>query len=203
MNNFSFWVVPFSVFVSAVCFAGMVAAQDLEFPPQVKQYLEQRKALVEALAKNPSVVDHVRASNKKNRSLTQDEILELDGKWRKVKGTDKFIASFMTGDCAVILKTFQELHGGFPEVFVTDLKGLNVCQTNKTSDYFQADEAWWVDAYNDGRGKSYYGKVEYDESAKTYAISIYAPVMDAGTGKAIGVIKAVGDVTAILKKFQN
>jgi len=46
-------------------------------------------------------------------------------------------------------------------------------------------------------GRSYYGEIEYDESAMAEAISIYIPVIDPDIKKAIGVIKAACDITAI------
>ena len=80
---------------------------------------------------------------------------------------------------------------------VTDKRGLICGETNKTTDYYQADEQWWITAYNLGKGKSYYGGIEYDESAMAEVISIYVPVIDPGINKAIGVIKAACDITAI------
>ena len=75
--------------------------------------------------------------------------------------------------------------------------GLNAGQTNKTTDYYQADEDWWIGAYNSGKGKASHGTIEFDESAQTEAISLYIPVMDGINNKAIGVIKAVVSITAI------
>ena len=69
--------------------------------------------------------------------------------------------------------------------------------TNKTSDYYQADEDWWIQSYNEGQGKTFHGAIEYDESAKAEAIPLYMPIMDPDTNKAIGVMKVIIDITAI------
>ena len=42
---------------------------------------------------------------------------------------------------------------------------------------------------------SAHGKIEFDESSQTEAISLYVPVMDGG--KAIGVFKGVLDLSSI------
>jgi hypothetical protein len=123
--------------------------------------------------------------------------LELDQRWRKTDGTDNFINPFLTNAVAVKLMEFQKNNFGFQEIFVTDEHGLNVGQTNKTTDYYQADEEWWIRAYNFGEGKTYHGLVEFDESAQTEAISIYVPIRDPDTAIAIGVTKAVFSITAI------
>ncbi len=103
----------------------------------------------------------------------------------------------LTNPCAKVLVGFQETNKGFSEVFVTDGRGLVVAATNKTSDYLQADEAWWTDTFAGGRGKARHGEIEYDPSARSEAISLYAPVIDPETKQAVGVIKAVCDLTAI------
>jgi hypothetical protein len=69
--------------------------------------------------------------------------------------------------------------------------------TNKTSDYYQADEDWWVRAFAGDQGHFYYDEIEYDESAMSEAIPVYIPVIDPQTQKAIGVIKAVVDLVTI------
>ena len=72
-----------------------------------------------------------------------------------------------------------------------------MAESNKTSDYLQADESWWTKAFAGGSGDTHHGAIEYDESARSEAISLYVPVIDPDTRQAIGVIKAVCDITAI------
>ncbi len=167
------------------------------FSEEVVAVLDRKAELVEKLAADPKVIESVRASNAEHKGTTMSEILRLDEKWQATEGLDDFIKGFMTNECAQLFVDFQESNDGFPEVFVTDEQGLIVAETNRTSDFYQADEAWWTDAYSDGAGKCYHGKIEYDESARSESISVYVPVMDPGTEKAIGVIKAVCDITAI------
>jgi hypothetical protein len=167
------------------------------FSEEVEAVLRSKAELVEELAAEPKVIDAVKASNEEHKDTTTSEILRLDEKWRATEGLDDFIKAFMTNACAQLFMNFQDANDGFSEVFVTDEHGLIVAETNKTSDYHQADEDWWVDAYNDGAGKSYHGLIEYDESAMSESISVYVPVRDPETGKAIGVIKAVCDITII------
>jgi PAS domain S-box-containing protein len=75
----------------------------------------------------------------------------------------------------------------FPEIFVTNKFGANIAQTNKTTDYYQADEEWWQLARKDGL---YVSDVEYDESSNTYSVSIAVRIED-GKGEFLGVIKAI------------
>ncbi|OGF63288.1 hypothetical protein A2662_03075 [Candidatus Giovannonibacteria bacterium RIFCSPHIGHO2_01_FULL_45_33] len=164
---------------------------------EIEAVLSAKISTIEELAANQIILKEVVLQNEKNKDLSKNAIIALDTKWRASKGIDDFIKPFLTNKIAVALHEFQEKNPGYPEIFVTDKIGLNAGQTNKTSDYYQADESWWVDAYAGGIGKSYHGEIEFDDSAQSEAISIYVPIKDPVNMKAIGVIKAVLSITAI------
>jgi hypothetical protein len=174
-----------------------VQSDKTEFSAEVKQILEKKKVVIENLAKDPLIIKAVKETNERNRNITMPEILRLDEKWQKTEGLDEFIKSFIINECGRYLVEFQEANEVFSEIFITDEKGLIVGETNKTSDYLQAVEDWWIKAFNKGNGMSYYGVLEYDKSSRTEAISLYVPVRDLETKKVIGIIKAVCDITAI------
>lgn len=165
--------------------------------PEVERIISQRIALIEELIRDPAIIAAVQKANEEHESLPLETILQLDARWRNASGIDEFIGAFLTNEVAVKLLEFQEVHPSFAEIFVTDQYGLNVGQTNKTTDYYQADEEWWVGGYRSGQGRSYYGPIEFDESAQAEAISIYVPVMDPQTNTAIGVTKAVLSIASI------
>ena len=165
--------------------------------PEVEAVLDRKIALIRELVEDPVIVNEVKKANQQHKDISLQEILKLDTRWRSTEGIDEFIEPFLTNEIAHKLIEFQERHPGFSEIFVVDMYGLNVGQTNKTTDYYQADEDWWIGAYNSGKGKASHGTIEFDESAQTEAISLYIPVMDGINNKAIGVIKAVVSITAI------
>ena len=172
----------------------------LEFAPEVEEVLAKRMRLIVKLLEDPVIVEAVRAANREHQDITLQEILLVDAKWQTTPGIDEFINQFLTNEVALKLIEFQEEYPGFSEIFVTDEKGLNVGQTNKTTDYYQADEAWWIGGYQSGAGKRFHGSIEFDESAQAEAISLYAPVIDPETRRAIGVAKAVLSIASI--KFE-
>lgn len=167
------------------------------FSKELEQLLGRKIELLKNIATNPQIIEIIKKFNEKNQEISISDILKVDKKWQETKGIDNFIKFFLTNECAQYLIEFQEKYDEFPEIFITDENGLIVGETNKTSDYYQADEQWWIKAYNDGIGKNYFGEIEYDKSAHAEAISIYIPVMDFQNKKPIGVIKAVCDITAI------
>jgi len=173
-------------------------AEEGGFSKEVQEALQRKIALIkETLSGDPLIIETVKQSNEKNKDISLEEIIRLDESWKTTEDIDEFIKQFITNECAERLIEFQETHDGYPEIFIADRWGLIVAETNKTSDYYQADEDWWVEGYNQGQGKSFYGEIEYDESAMSEAIAIYIPVIDPDTTKAIGVMKVIVDITAI------
>ena len=129
--------------------------------------------------------------------MSDKDIAELERQWSASPQMNELAKSLVTNEGAQWLIDFQEQHDGFSEIFVTDTRGLIAAATNRTSDYLQADESWWVETFNTGKGKSHYGAIEYDESAYSESIPLYVPIIDPQTSRAIGVLKAVCDITAI------
>ncbi len=167
------------------------------FSEEVNQILEKKKDLVKNMAQDPLIIRFVREANQKNQALSNSDISRLDKKWQQTEGIDDFIKPFITNDTALFLVAFQDENDVFSEIFVTDKKGVIIGETNKTSDYYQADEDWWTQTYNEGKGKDFFGEIEYDESSRSEAIPIHVPILDPDSKEVIGVIKAVCDITAI------
>lgn len=171
-----------------------------EFSPEVKALLNQAvQDITQNLALHPVIVDATKISNQKNESLKLNEILRQDQEWQNAKEITPFIKTFIGNECARVLMDFQDQHPQFAEIFVADLKGVIVGETNKTSDYYQADEKWWQAAFNQGKGAIYFGEIEYDESALAESIPIAIPIMNDRT--AIGVMKVLVDIVFLQFTF--
>ena len=163
--------------------------------PEVEAILDKEEDTLRALTVVPVIIAEVKDANNRNSSLSIEDINKLDAEWRVGEDSLPLIQDALSNETAQALIEFQKMHPGFKEIFVADAQGLNVGQTDKTSDYYQADEAWWVDSFNGGVGLAMHGKIEFDDSSQTEAISIYLPIYDAG--RAIGVLKGVLDLSVI------
>ncbi|MCB9834170.1 MAG: HAMP domain-containing protein [Planctomycetes bacterium] len=78
--------------------------------------------------------------------------------------------------------------GHFKETFFTESHGFNVAYSQPTSDFVQSDEGWWQKAWEKGL---HLGEVEYDDSAGIWCVDVSVRIDDQGTGRKLGVIKAV------------
>lgn len=169
-----------------------------EFAPEVEKVLENKIDLVRRMvAEDPRIIGTIEEFNEKNKHIAMSEIKRLDDQWIATEGIDGVVTELLNNEASFTLMEFQETHEGYPEIFITDAKGLIVALTNKTSDYYQADEDWWIKTYNDGQGMLSHGGIEYDESALAEAIAIYLPITDTDTKIVIGVMKVIVDITAI------
>ncbi len=88
----------------------------------------------------------------------------------------------------------------FGEVFFTDRFGFNTALTNPTSDFVQLDENWWKTAWENGISV---GEVEYDDSAGIWSVDISVRIDDPGSGRSLGVMKAVLGVSLIQEVADN
>lgn len=145
---------------------------------------------------NPVIVQAVKAQNAKG--MTLEEIKALDERWINTPGIADFIKPYLENECAKELRKLQESAPYFAEIFVTDNQGGLVAATDKTSDYWQGDEAKFTECFKGEEGVLYIADVEFDESTQTYSVQISVPVRD--EGKVIGVIVVGIDVDAFLEE---
>lgn len=153
-----------------------------------------KKHAAESIAKwivAPQIHQAIIAQNKKHAQLSQDKIIELDKKWRlETKAADKpMIDSILNNPLSVYLKQIKNKSQGlYTEIFVMDAKGLNVGQSDITSDYWQGDEAKWQKTYKTGAKSIHIGKIEKDESTQQFQSQISLPIVDPNNNSVIGAI---------------
>ncbi|HSP16690.1 MAG TPA: hypothetical protein VLV78_18230 [Thermoanaerobaculia bacterium] len=168
-----------AAFVVAVLAGTTLLAQSAE---AIQKRLEAQAASLVAWTQDKSILDAVRAQNAKKLRLA--DIQRDDAAWMAGKN-EELVKQMITGPCADHLRELAR-KGGDGESFVMDNQGALVCATEKTSDYWQGDEAKWIRAFNGGHGTTFIDRLRYDDSAKEHLAQISVPILDAG--KTIGVI---------------
>lgn len=133
---------------------------------------------------NAVLVKAVQEQNASN--LSMDEITKRDADWMAKSGLDDFMKSLMSNAAAEELKKLEQSQPYFLEMFLMDNQGANVAMTNKTSDYWQGDEAKFKNSFNGGTGGVEISDVEFDESSQAYLVQVSIAIMDGD--KAIGAL---------------
>ena len=148
----------------------------------------QKHLAVEAEAVRPWGSDKVfvaavKAQN--SQGVTLAEIQRIDKEWMEGK-REALVKEITTSPCAARLKQLVSERSAIGESFVMDDQGALVCATDKTSDYWQGDEAKWQRSYDGGKGALFIDRPKFDESSNENLAQISFPVLDGS--KVIGAI---------------
>ena len=147
----------------------------------LQKSLSAESAKLEAWASDKAVVDAVRQRNAKKVSL--DEVKRIDGEWSAGRA-EANVREVTTGACADRLRALVSQSPRYGETFVMDANGAVVCATQRTSDYWQGDEAKWSRPFTDG--KAFIDRPKLDDSAKARLAQISLPILE--NGKPVGVL---------------
>lgn len=190
----------FALLIALVMLPASLMAQEQEAPSQeeLKQLLKTKIRSVQHMALTPTVVRATRRQNAEK--LSMDLIKQRDEEWKSTKELTSFKRSLQENEAGRFLERVIGINASFNEAFVTDNQGANVAAFPPTSDYWQGDEEKWTASFNGGSGKVFLGPLEYDDSTKTYAVQISAPLYDRGV--TIGVL-VVGVTLDYLKTKQS
>lgn len=124
----------------------------------------------------------------------------LDTTWRSAADESPLIRNVIDSTLADELREFREISPQHVELFVTDRFGANIAATNRTSDYYQADEDWWQAAYNNGDGSAYIGQPDFDSSSQTFALIIAIPLFS--ENELVGILRSTLEVSTVVRLLE-
>lgn len=140
---------------------------------------------------NPLTIDEIKAQNSKTRDMSEAEIIKLDNQWREEVGaaSQPLITEVLGTALSAYLKQVKaDSQGLFTEIFVMDAKGMNVGQSDVTSDYWQGDEAKWQKTFPEGPDAIHVGEIDLDESTQQFQSQLSVSIVDPASGFVIGAI---------------
>lgn len=160
--------------VGMFLFAGIGMVNAGEKAPQ--KVVDLANSVLAKHGTDPVIVEAVKAENAKGKTL--DQIKGIDKKWKAHAGLADYMKAIMDSKCGKHLRSVQDTAPYYAEIFVMDNQGANVAMTDKTSDYWQGDEAKFKKSFNGGAGAVFVDEVEFDDSAQAYLAQISVPVKD-------------------------
>jgi hypothetical protein len=145
---------------------------------------------IQSWLSEPMLIKAIKTQNERHAGLTQAEIDRLDNDWKADPSLDNpLVADIMNRPESAFLKRIQnDSQGLYADIFVMDNKGLNVAQSEVTSDYWQGDEAKWQETYPKGPSAIHIADPEFDESTQVFAVQISLPMVDPADGSVIGAV---------------
>ena len=148
------------VVICMVLFAGFVSAG--EKAPQ--KVVDLANTVLAKLGEDPVIVAAVKAENAKEKTL--DQIQAKDKEWLAHAGIADYMKSIMESEAGKHIRKIQQSQEYYAEIFIMDNQGANVAMTDKTSDYWQGDEAKFKKSFNGGAGAIFVDDVEFDDSTQ-------------------------------------
>lgn len=156
-------------------------------------YVYRRIIDAAVLARTPTVRQAAVAANE--APFSEGDVMALDSEWQGATGVPRPLGGLLTSSTSRFLLDITRQDPVYREILVTDRHGRLVAASNRTSDYFQADEEWWQDSFSGGvRGQLSVSGVLYDESARSEAIQIAAPITEESGDNVLGVLKVIVDI---------
>ena len=159
--------------------ASVVTAQSADV---LQKRLQSEATKLQAWTSEKILVNAVIAQNAEH--LTMAEIEKRDKEWI-AGGAQTLVKQMLTGPCADRLRQLTATSPVYGETFVMDNQGALVCTNQKTSDYWQGDEAKWQKSFDGGKGAVFIDRPRFDESAKEHLAQISLPIHDTA-GHVIG-----------------
>ena len=169
--------------------AAVMVAPSLHAGEFAEPLRELARTELKGWLRDAGLVAAVRSQNAANSGLTPADLARLDEAWQNEVGAPATptIGRVLGRPESAWLRERKEAAAGLiTEVFVMDRHGLNVAQSDVTSDYWQGDEAKWQETYGAGPGAIHISEVEYDGSTQTYQSQVSLTLVDPATGEAIG-----------------
>lgn len=189
-------------FGAAAAVAGLaVAASAWAAGPHEAAMREFAESTVATWISDPVVVEAIKKQNARSARLSEKEILAMDKKWRAETSASKrpMIDQILSNQLSRFLaKARGEQKGIVTEIFVMDNRGLNVGQSDVTSDYWQGDEAKWQKTFLVGPDAMLIDEIELDESTQTFQSQLSMSITDGPSGPVIGAITVGIDVEAVV-----
>ncbi len=152
-------------------------------------YVFRRIIDVGILAKVPTLREVAATASRAPRDL--EAVLQLDRQWQLESAPPPSLVGLYENAASRFLRDVTAADPIYSEVLLTDRQGALVAASGVTTDYYQGDESWWREAV--GTGRVSVGDVEWDESARVFAIDIAMPVLDPADDRVVGALKVVAD----------
>jgi hypothetical protein len=170
------------------------------------QFINDRVLAVAALARNPAVADAITAAQRSRRGLEDPVITarveKIESTWETPQ-VDPLVQEILSSPASQVLRHHREAEPRILKMLVADETGATVAATDKPLHYVQPNEVYWRAVYAEGRGGIYVSEIRYDDQTKANYLEIGAPVLEASTGRFIGAVNALVDVSSLLSRFQR
>lgn len=166
----------------------------LEIANNIENRLQDKAEISTAFSSSNSVTTALLESNKYYASIPEHQrnkqIMILNDRWQNIsEKNNPFILERTNNKLSDYFKQQQTNTPGFyGEIFLTNKFGVMIASTEKLTTLAHAHKYWWIEAFNNGKGKIFFDDRGYDESVGDYVLGIVIPIKK--NGQIIGILKS-------------
>jgi hypothetical protein len=159
----------------------------------IDAYVYRRIIDASILARVPDVRQEAADGSRKPFDL--EAVRQIDQEWQRTRTAPVSVRGLFDTRASAFLVDVSQQEPIYRELLLTDRQGRLIAASRTTSNYYQAEEDWWRDAFGGGvSGRLTVTDVRWDESSRVYALEIVAPVADPSGSDLVGILKIVADV---------
>ncbi len=132
----------------------------------------------------------------------QATLLDTDFRWFRSVDNAPLLQQYMNNPLASELRKYTNTFPENAEVFFTDRYGALVATTHRTSGFYQADEAWWIEAYNSGFGSVFINTPAYDQRqilGLAIAVPIFSQPEQGQAKEVVGIMRTTYRLDALVE----
>ena len=170
------------------------------------QFIAGRLRDVSEIANNTALIQTIVNANRQYDRLSEEAALVkvgvMEEKWNNAEG-DALARNILTSDLARQLRRMRDLNPMLLKVTIADATGATVAATDKPVHYYQTDRELWSLLYSQGQGAIQVADMRYDEQNRLPYISIAYPVLQEGTGRFIGAVTVLVDVSPLFAQLNR
>ncbi len=162
------------------------------------QYLGERVSEVIQIANEPMLQQAVMAASSRYENVPEAEIRarveKIEAKWNSAE-SDPLLQSILGSEVGRSIRRHRELNPKLLTITVLDRTGATVAATDKPLHYLQTESEYWRTLASNGQAKVYISEVRTDN--QTPYISISTPVFQEGSGRLVGSVTALVDLSSL------
>jgi hypothetical protein len=160
---------------------------------------------VSVIANSPSSLQAVAGANRQYEHLSEEavsnKINAIEQAWDAQ--TDTLSSKILASDLANQLRRMRELNPTLLKITIADMTGATVASTERPVHYFQTDRESWRALSSRSQGTIHVSDLRYDPLSRLYYVSIAYPILQEGTGRFIGAVTAMADVSPLFAQLNR
>ena len=170
--------------------AGQAGAQTQPTAEQFSEMvLEYARTDLQSWITDPVIIYAIKEQNELRASVTDFKIRGMDKRWIDGGKYGDMVLEMLDRQASIITRDRRELSNGIiTEIIVMDNRGMNVAISDRTSDFYQGDEAKYQETFLKGPDAVHVSELEFDESTQKIQTQVSLTVTDPESGEPIGAV---------------